>query len=119
MRVGAIDCGTNSTRLLVREAGNSRALARRMQITRLGKGVDGSRRLDPAAIERTVAVLRDYRSTMDELGVASFRVTATSAARDASNRRQFFDAAEEVLGVAPELLGGDEEGRLSFLGATT
>ncbi len=118
MRVAAIDCGTNSTRLLVREADNPRALTRRMQITRLGQGVDQSRRLDPAAIERTVEVLRGYRSLMDEMGVASFRATATSAARDASNREQFFDAAADVLGAPPELLGGDEEGRLSFLGAT-
>lgn len=118
MRVGAIDCGTNSTRLLVREADNPRPITRRMQITRLGQGVDQSRCLDPAAIERTVEVLRGYRSLMDEMDVASFRATATSAARDASNREQFFDAAAEVLGAPPELLGGEEEGRLSFLGAT-
>lgn len=118
MRVAAIDCGTNSTRLLVRETDNPRPLMRRMQITRLGQGVDQGRRLDPTAIERTVEVLRGYRSLMDEMGVASFRATATSAARDASNREQFFDAAAEVLGTPPELLGGEEEGRLSFLGAT-
>lgn len=118
MRVAAIDCGTNSTRLLVREAESRLPLARRMQITRLGEGVDRTRRLEPAAIGRTVEVLRGYRSLMDELGVGSFRATATSAARDASNREEFFEAAAEALGSAPELLGGEEEGRLSFLGAT-
>ncbi|MDP9404870.1 MAG: Ppx/GppA family phosphatase [Actinomycetota bacterium] len=118
MRIAAVDCGTNSTRLLVREDRHPRPLARRMHITRLGEGVDARRRLDPAAIERTVAVLRDYRAVMDDLGVASFRATATSAARDAMNREEFFDAAAEALGAPPELLGGAEEGRLSFLGAT-
>ncbi|HUP70980.1 MAG TPA: Ppx/GppA phosphatase family protein [Acidimicrobiales bacterium] len=118
VRVAAIDCGSNSTRLLVREERNPRPLTRRMQITRLGEGVDRSRRLDAAAIQRTVAVLREYRSAMDDLGVTSFRATATSAARDATNREEFFSAAEAALGAPPELLGGDEEGRLSFLGAT-
>ncbi|HUR24161.1 MAG TPA: Ppx/GppA phosphatase family protein [Acidimicrobiales bacterium] len=118
MRVAAIDCGTNSTRLLVREEGDPLPVARRMRVTRLGQGVDRSRSLDPAAIDRTVAVLRDYRSLMDQLGVASFRATATSAARDATNRDRFFAAAEEALGAPPELLTGEEEGRLSFLGAT-
>ena len=117
-RLAAIDCGTNSTRLLVREGDDRRPLARRMQITRLGQGVESSGVLDERAIERTVAVLRDYRATMDELGVDRFRATATSAARDAANREDFFAAAEEVLGARPELLGGSEEGRLSFLGAT-
>ena len=118
MRIAAIDCGTNSTRLLVRDEADPRPLVRRMQITRLGEGVDASRRLDPTAIERTVAVLREYRAVMDELGVSSFRATATSAARDAGNREEFFAAAESALGSPPELLEGTEEGRLSFLGAT-
>lgn len=118
LRIGAVDCGTNSTRLLVREAGDPRPLARRMHITRLGEGVEATRRLDPAAIERTAAVLRDYRAVMDDLGVASFRAAATSAARDAMNREEFFAAAAQALGAPPELLGGAEEGRLSFVGAT-
>jgi exopolyphosphatase/guanosine-5'-triphosphate,3'-diphosphate pyrophosphatase len=118
MRVAAVDCGTNSTRLLVSEDGLYPPLARLMRITRLGKGVDAARRLDPEAVERTVAVLREYRGVIDEHGVESLRVTATSAARDAENRDDFFDAAEEVLGARPELLSGREEGRLSFLGAT-
>ncbi len=124
----AIDCGTNSTRLLVATRGKGSAghgsnrpletLERRMRITRLGEGVDATGALAPAAIERTVAVLRDYRQVMDHWGVTWVRMTATSAARDATNRQEFFDAAEDVIGVRPELLGGEEEGRLSFAGAT-
>ena len=136
MRVAAIDIGTNSVRLLVGEAATSGdaevtvegdrggttptlvIVERLMEITRLGQGVDRTGRLDPAAIERTVAVLRRYRSVMDDFEVGSVRMTATSAARDAANRDEFFDAAEAAVGVRPELLSGEEEGRLSFLGAT-
>ncbi len=113
-----MDCGTNSTRLLVSEDGAQPGLERLMRITRLGQGVDATRRLDPAAVKRTVDVLREYREVMDRHGVEQVRATATSAARDAENREEFFDAAEDVIGVRPELLGGEEEGRLSFLGAT-
>ncbi len=124
MRVAAIDIGTNSTRLLVADVddplGDLVTIERRMTITRLGQGVDESRRLHPDAIERTVAALREYRSVIDEVGgVSAIRATATSAARDASNRDAFFDPAAEVLGVMPELLSGAEEARASFLGATT
>ena len=114
--VAAIDCGTNSTRLLAADA--ARPLARLMRITRLGQGVDATGRLDPAAVDRTVAVLREYRAVMDAHHVDRCRMTATSAARDAANRDDFFAAAEAVIGIAPELLSGDEEGRLSFAGAT-
>ncbi|MEA2932605.1 MAG: exopolyphosphatase / guanosine-5-triphosphate,3-diphosphate pyrophosphatase [Actinomycetota bacterium] len=113
----AIDCGTNSTRLLVADASGA-TLERRMHITRLGQGVDATGRLAAGAIERTVAVLTEYRAVMDRLGVDRVRMAATSAARDAANRDDFFDAAEAVVGVRPELLGGEEEARLSFLGAT-
>lgn len=116
-RLAAIDCGTNSTRLLVADAGGA-TLARLMRITRLGQGVDGTGRLAPEAIERTVAVLTEYRTVLDRLGVDRVRITATSAARDAANREDFFAAAEAVVGARPELLGGAEEARLSFLGAT-
>ncbi|HEX4903138.1 MAG TPA: Ppx/GppA phosphatase family protein [Acidimicrobiales bacterium] len=118
--LAAIDCGTNSTRLLVaRGAGADKVpLSRINTITRLGRGVDATGRLDAAAIERTVDVLRSYRAVLDEHGVDRLRVTATSAARDASNSDEFFDAAEAVLGVRPELLSGSEEAELSFLGAT-
>lgn len=116
MNVAAIDCGTNSTRLLVSDGRTM--LERLMRITRLGQGVDATGRLAPEAIERTAAVLREYRQVMDRLGVDQVRITATSAARDADNRDEFFDAAEKIVGVRPELLPGAEEGRLSFLGAT-
>src|SRR3546814_11145865 len=89
-----------------------------MVITRLGQGVDATGRLDPAAIERTVEVLRGYKAAMDRHGVSAVRMTATSAARDAANSDDFFDAAEAAVGVRPELIAGDEEGKLSFAGAT-
>lgn len=118
--LAAIDCGTNSTRLLVTRGGGAdkEALARVNTITRLGRGVDATGKLDPEAIDRTVDVLRSYRSILDEHGAERIRVSATSAARDAENRDEFFDAAEAVLGVRPELISGDEEAELSFRGAT-
>jgi len=124
-RVAAVDIGTNSVRLLIAEVDGASPrdakvvpLDRRMRITRLGQGVDKTRALAPEAIERTVAVLREYRAALDEHGVTQVRATATSAARDSSNRDQFFSAARDALGVTPELLSGDEEAALSFLGAT-
>src|SRR5690349_17239493 len=123
-RVAAIDIGTNSTRLLVADLdGNGRdaklvPVDRRTQITRLGQGVHDARALHPEAIERTVNVLREYRSVIDDLGVEAVRATATSASRDATNRDAFFEPATAVIGVQPELLSGDEEARLEYLGAT-
>lgn len=123
-RLAAIDIGTNSVRLLVADVTGSGPDAdvvtvdRRMRITRLGQGVDAARALAPDAIERTLTVLREYRGVIDTLGAERVRATATSAARDATNRSDFFDPAEEVLGARPELLSGEEEARLSFLGAT-
>lgn len=116
--VAAIDCGTNSTRLLVR-ASNGETIDRRMRITRLGAGLGATGRLDPASVARTLDVLREYREAMDGYGVERVRVTATSAARDAADRDQLFAAIAEVVGATPELLSGEEEGRLSFLGATS
>jgi exopolyphosphatase/guanosine-5'-triphosphate,3'-diphosphate pyrophosphatase len=118
--VAAVDCGTNSIRLLVADASVRpfRTIERLMRITRLGEGVDATGSLNASAIERTVAVLREYREVMDRLGVERVRATATSAARDAANREEFFSAAEATLGTRPELIGGDEEARLSFRGAT-
>jgi exopolyphosphatase/guanosine-5'-triphosphate,3'-diphosphate pyrophosphatase len=122
MSVAAIDIGTNSVRVLVAEPSSDgttfRPLERLMRITRLGQGVDATGALAPEAIERTVDVLREYRTVMDGHGVDRLRMTATSAARDAANREAFFAAAEDAVGARPELIGGDEEGRLSFLGAT-
>jgi exopolyphosphatase/guanosine-5'-triphosphate,3'-diphosphate pyrophosphatase len=115
--LAAIDCGTNSTRLLVSDGG-SRTVERLMRITRLGQGVDATGALAPEAVNRTLDVLREYRQVMDTTGVERVRMTATSAARDAGNREEFFAAAEEIVGVRPELLTGDEEARLSFAGAT-
>ena len=115
--VAAVDCGTNSTRLLVTD-GRGTPLSRLMRITRLGQGVDATGELAPEAIDRTIEVLREYRRVMDEHGVARVRMTATSAARDAANRDAFFTRANEVVGAPPELLSGEDEARLSFVGAT-
>ena len=115
--VAAVDCGTNSTRLLV-SRGGVETLDRRTVVTCLGEGVDSSGRLNADAIGRTVAVLEEYRRSMDRFGTGAVRATATSAARDAGNAEQFFDAAEAALGVRPELLDGDTEARLCFDGAT-
>jgi exopolyphosphatase/guanosine-5'-triphosphate,3'-diphosphate pyrophosphatase len=109
--VAAVDIGTNSTRLLVGDD-------RRTTITRLGRGVDRTGRLDEAAMARTLDVLRDYGEAIRAAGATKVRAVATSAVRDAANGEAFLDAAGEALGVRPELLSGEEEGRLSFLGAT-
>jgi exopolyphosphatase/guanosine-5'-triphosphate,3'-diphosphate pyrophosphatase len=113
----AIDCGTNSTRLLV-VAGDGTVLERHMRITRLGEGVDATRKLSAEAIGRTVSVLGDYRQRMDRHGVVRARLVATSAARDATNAEEFLTAAAVATGLQPELLSGLEEGELSFSGAT-
>jgi exopolyphosphatase/guanosine-5'-triphosphate,3'-diphosphate pyrophosphatase len=113
----AVDCGTNSTRLLVMRASGEVA-AREMRITRLGAGVDASRRLQPEAIGRTLDVLKEYRVIMDAEQVTRARVVATSAVRDAANGQAFLRAASDIVGVPAELLSGDEEGRLSYEGAT-
>ena len=115
--VAAVDCGTNSTRLLV--AGTSGdAGAREMRITRLGEGVDAARRLRPGAMERTFAALREFRSIMDAHHVVRARLVATSAVRDAENGDAFLRSASQIIGVPAELLSGQEEGRLSYAGAT-
>ena len=116
--LAAIDCGTNSTRLLVvGSAGDVRA--REMTITRLGEGVDATRRLSPEAMERTFAALRAYRSIMDAERVGRARLVATSAVRDAANGEAFLLPAAEIIGAPAELLPGIEEGRLSYAGATS
>ncbi|MGB9111788.1 MAG: DUF501 domain-containing protein, partial [Acidimicrobiales bacterium] len=115
--VAAVDCGTNSTRLLVVSAAGE-TLRREMIITRLGQGVDHTGALSEEAIERTLGALRRYREEMDRCGVVRVRAAATSATRDAQNAAEFFDPAEAILGVRPELLDGSEEGRLAYRGAT-
>jgi exopolyphosphatase / guanosine-5'-triphosphate,3'-diphosphate pyrophosphatase len=115
--VAAVDIGTNSVRLLIADA-SGRELERAMHMTRLGQSVDVTGRLAPEAIARTCTVLEQYRAVAERWSVTRRRATATSAARDAANSAEFFDAAERALGVRPELLRGDEEARLSFRGAT-
>src|SRR5664280_415968 len=115
-RVAAIDCGTNSTRLLVADA-DGRPIERLMRITRLGEGVDSTGALAPEAVERCLMVLREFRGVMDRYRVARGRLAATSAARDASNGHEFLEAAGEATGFRAELLAGSAEGRLSLAGA--
>jgi exopolyphosphatase/guanosine-5'-triphosphate,3'-diphosphate pyrophosphatase len=125
-RVAAIDCGTNSIRLLVAQAqrdasGAVTALAdldRRMQIVRLGEGVDRTGRLDPQALARTLAALERYAATCRDLGAQRVRMVATSASRDASNAHEFAAGVRAVLGIDPEVITGDEEALLSYRGAT-
>jgi len=118
-RLAAIDVGTNTVLLLVaEERGGALVVVReRAEITRLGKGVDATGRLDPAAIARTVAVLADYAREARALGAAEIACVATSAARDAANGAEFFEAAQAAAGLAPEIIGGDEEARLVYASA--
>jgi exopolyphosphatase / guanosine-5'-triphosphate,3'-diphosphate pyrophosphatase len=115
--VAAIDCGTNSTRLLVADADGGELL-RLMRITRLGQGVDRTNALAPAAIDRTIAVLAEYRRAMDAFDVGGIRLVATSAVRDADNGALFTAAVKAVVGVEPEVLSGTEEGALAYRGAS-
>jgi len=115
--VGAVDIGTNSARLLITDA-SGREIVREMHITRLGQGVDVTGALHPDAIARTVHVLKEYGALLQKHGVTRIRATATSAARDATNRDVFFNAAKDALSVMPELLPGEQEALLSFRGAT-
>lgn len=118
MRVAAIDCGTNSTRLLVAEGVGDgfRSIDRRMTVTRLGQGVDSRRVLAPEALERTLRTIADYAATCGELGVERIRVTGTSAVRDAHNREEFFTGVRALTGTEAELLSGEEEAAATFLG---
>jgi exopolyphosphatase / guanosine-5'-triphosphate,3'-diphosphate pyrophosphatase len=121
-RVAAVDCGTNSLRLLLADVDPGRAeltdVIRRMEIVRLGQGVDQTGRLAPQALARTMAVLREYADVIARSGAQAVRMVATSATRDADNAAEFVRLVKEVLGVAPEVLTGDEEAMLSFTGAT-
>ncbi|SCE70211.1 Ppx/GppA phosphatase [Micromonospora chokoriensis] len=124
-RVAAIDCGTNSIRLLVADLPDDAAgppaplvdLTRRMEIVRLGEGVDRTGRLAPEAIERTRVALASYAADIEKLGAERVRMCATSASRDAANAADFTEMVQRTLGVAPEVVTGDEEARLSFTGA--
>ena len=115
--VAALDCGSNSTRLLICDARNV-PLQREMRITRLSQGVDSSRLLVPEAMERSYDVLGQYRTYMDQHGVQRGLLVATSAVRDALNGEQFLDRAREVTGVDARILNGSEEAAYSYSGAT-
>lgn len=116
MRVGAVDIGTNSMRLLIMDGPSE--LGRWVEVTGLGRGVDTTGRLDEEAVAGTIEVLQRFGQLMEEHGVHRRRAIATSASRDASNRDSFFDQAGTALGVRPTLIDGEEEARLAFAGAT-
>ncbi|MEU6528008.1 Ppx/GppA phosphatase family protein [Streptomyces sp. NPDC046928] len=121
-RVAAVDCGTNSIRLLVADVhpdtGELVELDRRMTIVRLGQGVDRTGRLAPEALERTFAACHEYASVIEEHGAERVRFVATSASRDAENRDDFVRGVVDILGVEPEVVTGDQEAEFSFTGAT-
>ena len=120
MRVAAIDCGTNSIRLLIADidGSNFREIYRTMEIVRLGQGVDQNKAFHPDAIARTLAAVDLFAQEISKRGVEHIRFCATSATRDATNRELFIDGVKERLGVEPEVISGEEEARLSFIGAT-
>ncbi len=128
VRVGAVDCGTNSIRLLVADVdpatGDLEDVLRRMEIVRLGHGVDRTGVIAPEAMERTLRVTREYAAQCHELGAEHIRFVATSASRDARNAGEFIEGVREAfrehvgVAVSPEVVSGDEEAALSFSGAT-
>ncbi|MFD6967467.1 exopolyphosphatase [Streptomyces sp. NPDC059949] len=121
-RVAAVDCGTNSIRLLVADCdpvtGELTDLDRRMTVVRLGQGVDKTGRLAPEALERTFAACREYAAVIKEHGAERVRFVATSASRDAENREDFVRGVRDILGVEPEVISGDLEAEFSFTGST-
>jgi exopolyphosphatase / guanosine-5'-triphosphate,3'-diphosphate pyrophosphatase len=121
-RVAAIDCGTNSLRLLIADvdpvAHKLADVQRRMEIVRLGQGVDATGMLAPEALERTMRVLTEYAAEIGQAGTEAIRMVATSATRDASNAADFTSGVHAALGIEPEVITGAEEAGLSFAGAT-
>jgi exopolyphosphatase/guanosine-5'-triphosphate,3'-diphosphate pyrophosphatase len=119
MRVAAIDCGTNSIRLLIADidGNNFREVVRDMEIVRLGQGVDETGQFHPDAIARTLAAVDKFAAEIAKRGVEKIRFCATSATRDATNRHLFVDGVRDRLGIEPEVISGDEEAALSFAGA--
>ena len=115
VRVGVVDIGTNSMRLLVTDG--TQEIGRWVEVTGLGRGVDRSGVLSAAGIEESLAALARFGEEMERAEVVKREAIATSASRDAANREAFFDLAESALGVRPRLIGGEEEARLSFAGA--
>ncbi len=122
VRVAAIDCGTNSLRLLIADVDPVRGmltdLSRRMEIVRLGQGVDATGRLAAEALDRTFRMLREYAREIEALSARAVRMVATSATRDADNAAEFVRGVTAILGAPPEVLSGDQEARLAFIGAT-
>ena len=124
-RVAAIDCGTNSIRLLIADIDRNDGrtvltdVVREMRVVRLGQGVDATGELAPEALERTFAATSDYARMIREHGAERVRFVATSASRDARNRDVFVDGVKDLLGVEPEVISGDEEAALSFAGASS
>lgn len=121
-RVAALDCGTNSIRLLIAEenpeASTFTEISRKMSIVKLGEGVDRNKAFLPDAISRTLAALRIFATDIAEAKVEQVRFCATSATRDAQNRDEFLIPVAQILGITPEVITGEEEARLSFKGAT-
>ena len=119
-RVAAIDCGTNSIRLLIADiaGGNFKEVLRTMEIVRLGQGVDQNKAFHPDAIDRTLKAVELFRDQIASKGVEKIRFCATSATRDATNRSLFTDGVREILGIEVEVIPGEEEAELSFIGAT-
>ena len=119
-RVAAIDCGTNSIRLLIADisGGKFKEVLRDMEIVRLGQGVDENKSFHPDAINRTLAAVEKFQNQLAGKGVEKIRFCATSATRDAANRDLFIDGVRQILGVEVEVIPGEEEARLSFNGAT-
>ncbi|PFG29718.1 Ppx/GppA phosphatase family protein [Paramicrobacterium agarici] len=120
-RVAAIDCGTNSIRLLIADVADGKLtdVARTLKVVRLGQGVDRTGRFDDAALDRTLDTTREYAAQCRDSDVERVRFVATSATRDAANRLVFIDAVRDIIGVEPEVLAGTEEAELSFRGATS
>ncbi len=119
-RVAAIDCGTNSIRLLIADIsnGNFHEVLRTMEIVRLGQGVDQNKAFHPDAIARTLTAVTLFQDQIASKGVEKIRFCATSATRDATNRNLFIDGVRDILGVEVEVIPGEEEAALSFIGAT-
>jgi exopolyphosphatase/guanosine-5'-triphosphate,3'-diphosphate pyrophosphatase len=119
-RVAVIDCGTNSIRLLIADitGDNFKEVLRTMEIVRLGQGVDQNKAFHPDAIDRTLSAVRLFKDQIAGKGVEKIRFCATSATRDATNRNLFIDGVREILGIEVEVIPGEEEAELSFIGAT-
>jgi len=121
-RVAAIDCGTNTIKLLVadldQDSGSERELLREMRMVRLGQDVDRTGRLSDEALERAFGAIDEYAALLSGFAVDALRFCATSAARDAGNAATFTSGVQDRLGVTPEVVSGDEEAQLSYDGAT-